>query len=138
MKLLSCLLIALANTTVVIDINGNVRNLLPGETPGPGEIIVVVGQGATAISDFDIQLFESGSVTKKVELGDDISSAHELLEQGVDLTRDSDYATAAGDGEESTSELINQGLTEDQSDSLLYFISDYLMESQSEVDENLE
>ncbi|MCG9725445.1 cadherin repeat domain-containing protein [Vibrio brasiliensis] len=89
----------LANTTVVIDINGDVRELLPGEVPGPGEVIVVLGQGATANADvpagIEAQLVgEDGNLD--LNLDNEIASIIEQIEQGVDPTQNEDFATAAG------------------------------------------
>lgn len=134
MNLLAWVLIALTNTTVVIDINGNVRQLLPGETPGPGEVIVVVGRGATAVSDLDVQLYESESSQRQILLGEDIASVHEMLENGEDPTKESAFATAAGGNEPVKPKLHIQGLSETQTESLIDFVTDNLQEQNETLD----
>ena len=138
----------LANTTVVIDINGDVRELLPGEVPGPGEVIVVLGQGATANADvpagIEAQLVgEDGNLD--LNLDNEIASIIEQIEQGVDPTQNEDFATAAGgqngssltgsgdidrtgaetlaETEFDTSGLESQGLSETQSLALVDIIA---------------
>ncbi|ANW25609.1 adhesin [Vibrio coralliilyticus] len=131
----------MANTTVVIDINGQLRELVPGEVPGPGEVIVVVGQGATAATDIDAQLVTDDGETFDINLDNEIASIFEQIEQGVDPTQNEDFATAAGgqngssptgsgdiertgaetlaETEFDTSGLESQGLSETQSLTLL-------------------
>ncbi|KJY71058.1 outer membrane adhesin like proteiin [Vibrio coralliilyticus] len=131
----------MANTTVVIDINGQLRELIPGEVPGPGEVIVVVGQGATAATDIDAQLVTDDGETFDINLDNEIASIFEQIEQGVDPTQNEDFATAAGgqngssptgsgdiertgaetlaETEFDTSGLESQGLSETQSLTLL-------------------
>ncbi|WP_394125588.1 cadherin domain-containing protein [Vibrio hepatarius] len=142
----------LNNTTVVIDINGEIRQLLPGEVPGPGEVIVIVGQGATAAtedapSDFGLeaQLVGDGGDNFSLDLDNEIASIIEQIEEGVDPTQNEDFATAAGgqDGssltgsgdiertgaetiaetEFDTSGLESQGLSETQSLALLEVVA---------------
>ncbi|KOO16587.1 hypothetical protein AKJ18_00505 [Vibrio xuii] len=142
----------LNNTTVVIDINGEVRQLLPGEVPGPGEVIVIVGQGATAATEdapsnfgLEAQLVGEGGDNFSLELDNEIASIIEQIEEGVDPTQNEDFATAAGgqDGssltgsgdidrtgaetlaetEFDTSGLESQGLSETQSLALLEVVA---------------
>lgn len=89
-------LLALSNTTVVIDINGQIRELLPGEVPGPGEVIVVLGQGATAVSDLEAQLIVDDGTATNINIDDEIAAVIQQIEQGGDPTQDPELATAAG------------------------------------------
>ncbi|RTZ16744.1 cadherin repeat domain-containing protein [Vibrio aquaticus] len=91
-------LLMLNNSTVVIDINGEVRQLLPGEVPGPGEVIVIVGQGATASAEPDIQaqLVGDDGSNLGLDLDNEIASIISQIEEGVDPTQNDDFATAAG------------------------------------------
>lgn len=88
----------LASTTVVIDVNGEIRELVPGEVPAPGEVIVVFGQGATAATEQQIeaQLIGEGTDNLDLNLDNEIASIIEQIEQGVDPTQNEDFATAAG------------------------------------------
>ncbi|TFH89298.1 cadherin domain-containing protein, partial [Vibrio ouci] len=142
----------LSNTTVVIDVNGQVRQLLPGEVPGPGEVIVVVGQGATAATEeapadfgFEAQLVGESGDNFALDLDNEIASIIEQIEDGVDPTQNEDFATAAGgesgssltgsgdiertgaetlaETEFDTSGLESQGLSETQSLALLEVIA---------------
>ena len=102
--------LALANTTVVIDINGQIRELLPGEVPGPGEVIVVLGQGATAATDTQAQVVSEQGALVDLNLDDEIAAILEQIEQGADPTQNEDLATAAG--EQGGSSLTNSGSIE--------------------------
>ena len=137
----------LASTTVVIDINGEIRELVPGEVPGPGEVIVVVGQGATAATEpqIEAQLVGDGGENFNLDLDNEIASIIEQIEEGVDPTQNEDFATAAGGqngssptgtgdiertGAETlaetqfdTSGLESQGLSETQSLTLLDLVA---------------
>ncbi|AIW14222.1 VCBS domain-containing protein [Vibrio tubiashii] len=137
----------LASTTVVIDINGEIRELVPGEVPGPGEVIVVLGQGATAATEpqIEAQLIGDGGENFDLNLDNEIASIIEQIEEGVDPTQNEDFATAAGGqngssptgtgdiertGSETlaetqfdTSGLESQGLSETQSLSLLDLVA---------------
>ncbi|MGD8112680.1 VCBS domain-containing protein, partial [Vibrio sp. TRT 17S01] len=96
----------LANTTIVIDTNGQIRPLLPGEIPGPGEVIVTVGRGATAATesstegasfpDISAEFVQDGGTGLPLDLDSEIASIIEQIEEGVDPTQNEDFATAAG------------------------------------------
>ncbi|MEF1255003.1 cadherin repeat domain-containing protein [Vibrio sp. M260112] len=142
----------LASTTVLIDVNGDVRELLPGEVPAPGEVIVVLGQDATANADsptgIEAQLIGEGG-NLDLNLDNEIASIIEQIEQGVDPTQNDDFATAAGGQDGSsltgsgdidrtgaetlaetqfdTSGLESQGLSETQSLALLDIVAAQLV-----------
>ncbi|MGY5540505.1 cadherin domain-containing protein, partial [Vibrio brasiliensis] len=142
----------LASTTVVIDVNGDIRELLPGEVPAPGEVIVVLGQDATANADsptgIEAQLIGEGG-NLELNLDNEIASIIEQIEQGVDPTQNDDFATAAGGQDGSsltgsgdidrtgtetlaetqfdTSGLESQGLSETQSLALLDIVAAQLV-----------
>lgn len=132
-------LLALTNTTVVIDINGQIRELLPGEVPGPGEVIVVLGHGATAVTDFKAEMVGSDGTTMNISLDDEIASVLHKIEQGGDPTKNEDLATAAGEevGEGATAETSNlqsHGLSETQSLMLLDLIKQHMFSDGSSED----
>ncbi|UUM31674.1 hypothetical protein [Vibrio japonicus] len=134
-------LLALANTTVVIDINGQIRELLPGEVPGPGEVIVVLGHGATAVTDFKAELVGSDGTTTNISLDDEIASVLHKIEQGGDPTKHEELATAAGEemGEipaAETSNLQSHGLSETQSLMLLDLIKQHMLSDGSSDNSN--
>ena len=136
----------LANATVVIDANGQFRELAPGEQPNPGEVIVVgdnndVRSDDGGVPEFAAQLVGDDGGLTDLDLENEIASIFEQIEQGVDPTLNEDFATAAGGqngssltgsgdiertGEETLAEtsfdttgLESQGLSETQSLSLL-------------------
>lgn len=135
-------LLALTNTTVVIDINGQIRELLPGEVPGPGEVIVVLGHGATAVTDFKAEMVGSDGTTTNISLDDEIASVLHKIEQGGDPTKNEELATAAGEemGEGAataeTSNLQSHGLSETQSLMLLDLIKQHMFSDGSSEDSN--
>uniref|UniRef100_UPI000A69A565 VCBS domain-containing protein n=1 Tax=Vibrio sonorensis TaxID=1004316 RepID=UPI000A69A565 len=137
----------LANTTIVIDTNGQIRALLPGEIPGPGEVIVTIGQGATAATDVDVQAeLVTPDGQTPLDLDNEIAAIIGAIEGGVDPTQNEDFATAAGGQQGSsptgsgdiertgnetiaetsfdTSGLESQGLSETQSLTLLDIVED--------------
>ena len=149
MSIRSLALFMLANTTVVIDVNGQVRELLPGEVPGPGEVIVILGQGATAFNGIEVNVVDQSGVLSEVNLDSEIATIYEHIEQGKDPTLNKDLATAAGtqDGSSPTQlgeinrvdtetqaetwfetrDLESQGLSETQSVILLDLVQQSLL-----------
>ncbi|MEF1175279.1 hypothetical protein REH73_23285, partial [Vibrio sinaloensis] len=134
-------LLATANSVVVIDANGQVRELLPGESPLPGEVVVSAEQGDSAPPQIDAQLVVDNGVLNELNLDNEIAAIFDQIEQGVDPTLNEEFATAAGGqngssltgsgdieriGSETiastsfdTTGLESQGLSETQSLSLL-------------------
>ncbi|WP_284190608.1 cadherin repeat domain-containing protein, partial [Vibrio zhanjiangensis] len=86
----------MANSTVVIDVNGQLRELLPGEVPRPGEVTVDIGAGAPSATDLEAQLVTDDGEVSDINLDSEIASIFDQLEQGVDPTQNEDFATAAG------------------------------------------
>ncbi|UPQ89075.1 VCBS domain-containing protein [Vibrio sinaloensis] len=148
----------LAKTSVVIDVNGEIRALLPGEVPAPGEVVVTVGQDTTAEADAGIieaQLFGEDNQGLGLDLDNEIAAIVEQIEQGVDPTLNDDFATAAGGqngssltttgaiertGAESLAEtqfdttgLESQGLSETQSLALLDLVAQAVFVGQDSV-----
>ncbi|NVD06765.1 cadherin repeat domain-containing protein [Vibrio sp. JPW-9-11-11] len=147
----------LANTSVVIDVNGEIRALLPGEVPAPGEVVVTVGQDTTAEAGVGVeaQLFGEESQGIGLDLDNEIAAIFEQIEQGADPTQNEDFATAAGGqggssltatgaiertGAETlagtqfeTSGLESQGLSETQSLALLDLVAQAVFVGQDSV-----
>ncbi|MFY2508465.1 cadherin domain-containing protein [Vibrio pectenicida] len=136
----------LANSTVVIDANGQLRELAPGENPRPGEVTVDIGPGAPAATELEAQLVADDGEAFDINLDNEIASIFDQIEQGVDPTQNEDFATAAGGqngssptgsgdidrtGSETiaetnfdTSGLESQGLSETQSLALLDILTE--------------
>ncbi|MGL5109226.1 MAG: hcalcium-binding protein, partial [Vibrio ordalii] len=126
---------------IVVDANGNVRVLQPGESPLPGEI-TINNSNPGQDSDNAVQISRVNSDGSNADITDDINEIFAALEQGQDPTQLGDeLATAAGESngssptgsvsiardaletiaatEFSTSALISLGLSETQSLTLL-------------------
>uniref|UniRef100_UPI003D0E122D VCBS domain-containing protein n=1 Tax=Vibrio sp. TaxID=678 RepID=UPI003D0E122D len=134
----------LAGATIVIDINGQIRQLLPGELPGPGEVIVTIGEGTTAATDIKAVIVGQDGTPENLQLDDEIAQIIQQIELGADPTLNEDQATAAGQADGSsptttgavsrtgaeslasthfeTEGLMSQGLSQTQSLQLLDII----------------
>ncbi|MBU2899096.1 cadherin repeat domain-containing protein, partial [Vibrio hepatarius] len=82
--------------TVIIDANGQLRELTPSEAPRAGDVIVDFGQNSPAATDLEAQLVTDDGETFDVDLDSEIASIFEQIEQGVDPTQNEEFATAAG------------------------------------------
>ncbi|MGF1908581.1 tandem-95 repeat protein [Vibrio kasasachensis] len=89
--------------TIVIDAQGNVRVLQPGQTPNVGEIVLQAPDGNSAVDGRAIDASLIGADDKAINLTDDIEQIFAALEDGVDPTQlGEEFDTAAG-GELSSS-----------------------------------
>ncbi|ASG07296.1 hypothetical protein CEQ50_06880 [Vibrio anguillarum] len=129
---------------IVVDANGNVRVLQPGEKTLPGEIIISVSNATQddVGNNNDVQISRVNADGRNVDITNDINEIFAALEQGQDPTQlGEDLATAAGESngssptgsvsiardasetiaatEFSTSALTALGLSETQSLTLL-------------------
>ncbi|MGD8115858.1 Ig-like domain-containing protein, partial [Vibrio sp. TRT 29B02] len=84
-----------ANQIIVIDANGNVRVLVEGELPKPGEVIV---QGNPEFAeDQQLQVNLVGDNGENLDISAEIADIFAALEEGQDPTElGEDFATAAG------------------------------------------
>ncbi|MCC4237138.1 retention module-containing protein, partial [Vibrio anguillarum] len=129
---------------IVVDANGNVRVLQPGEKTLPGEIIIIASNATPndVGNNNDVQISRVNADGRNVDITNDINEIFAALEQGQDPTQlGEDLATAAGESngssptgsvsiardasetiaatEFSTSALTALGLSETQSLTLL-------------------
>uniref|UniRef100_UPI0040485777 retention module-containing protein n=1 Tax=Vibrio anguillarum TaxID=55601 RepID=UPI0040485777 len=129
---------------IVVDANGNVRVLQPGEKTLPGEIIISASNATPndVGNNNDVQISRVNADGRNVDITNDINEIFAALEQGQDPTQlGEDLATAAGESngssptgsvsiardasetiaatEFSTSALTALGLSETQSLTLL-------------------
>ncbi|WP_340480299.1 retention module-containing protein, partial [Vibrio anguillarum] len=129
---------------IVVDANGNVRVLQPGEKTLPGEIIISASNATQddVGNNNDVQISRVNADGRNVDITNDINEIFAALEQGQDPTQlGEDLATAAGESngssptgsvsiardasetiaatEFSTSALTALGLSETQSLTLL-------------------
>ncbi|KJY81497.1 hypothetical protein TW81_17890, partial [Vibrio galatheae] len=82
--------------TIVIDVNGNVRILLEGEQPLPGEVVINAdGTQSTAPTSVQVRLVDALGVPQDITA--EVEDIFAALEGGVDPTQlGEDFATAAG------------------------------------------
>ncbi|WP_198599280.1 cadherin domain-containing protein, partial [Vibrio sp. 10N.261.55.A7] len=141
-------LFGVANATIVIDVNGQIRELLPGQTPAPGEVVVTVDDGNPDVPNIQADITTEDGGFNELDLEGEIAQIFEQLEQGVDPTANDDFATAAGgqngssptgtgtverDGVETIAEtqfdtegLQSQGLSETQSLALFNTLTSFI------------
>ncbi|MBD0785474.1 type I secretion C-terminal target domain-containing protein [Vibrio sp. Y2-5] len=84
----------LANITLVIDRQGQIRELTAGAAPAPGEVVMTVSDGPDP--QVQAQLIQPDNQPTQLNLDDEIAQILAQLEQGVDPTLNPDQATAAG------------------------------------------
>ncbi|MFA0605201.1 VCBS domain-containing protein [Vibrio amylolyticus] len=89
-------LFGVANATIVIDVNGQIRELLPGQTPAPGEVVVTIDNGNPDVPNIQADITTEDGGFNELDLEGEIAQIFEQLEQGVDPTANDDFATAAG------------------------------------------
>ena len=159
MKFANLTIHALASGVVVLDTQGQMRRLEPGEQPGPGDLIVDLGEGAAGETDISAQLVDDQLQATDIALDDVIGQIVQQIEQGVDPTQQGDeFATAAGgqngssptgsgdiertgaetqaSTEFDTSGLESQGLSETQSLALTEIIAQALISGVTIVNED--
>ncbi|NOH23157.1 Ig-like domain-containing protein, partial [Vibrio europaeus] len=85
-----------ANQVIVIDVNGNVRVLVEGELPRPGEVIVQSDADAVVNNQqLQVELVDDGGEPQDITA--EIEDIFAALEEGQDPTQlGEDFATAAG------------------------------------------
>ncbi len=82
--------VLLVNGTIIIDENGDVRQLGPGETVAPGQVVVSVGepsgQEELGPDTFDIQaeLFTEDAGLQSLDIDAELAQIFEQIEDGVD------------------------------------------------------
>ncbi|MGY3569939.1 cadherin domain-containing protein [Vibrio paucivorans] len=86
----------MANTTVVIDANGQLRELGPGEQAQPGEVVVTIDNENPSNVDIQANLINEDASNQSLDLENEIAQIIGQIEQGEDPTQNDDFATAAG------------------------------------------
>ncbi|NNM40181.1 cadherin repeat domain-containing protein [Vibrio plantisponsor] len=84
----------LANITLVIDRQGQIRELTAGAQPAPGEVVMTVSDDANP--QVQAQLIQANDQQTPLNIDDEVAQILAQLEQGVDPTLNPDQATAAG------------------------------------------
>ena len=86
-----------ANQIIVIDVNGNVRVLIEGELPRPGEVIVQSNSDASIDDSQQLQVEFVDQNGAPQDISAEIEDIFAALEEGQDPTQlGEDFATAAG------------------------------------------
>ncbi|WCP68436.1 VCBS domain-containing protein [Vibrio tubiashii] len=106
-----------ANQVIVIDVNGNVRVLVEGELPRPGEVIV---QSNSDVVDnnqqLQVELVDDGGEPQDITA--EIEDIFAALEEGQDPTQlGEDFATAAG-GQSGSSLTASGSVTRDGTETI--------------------
>ncbi|MFH4663130.1 Calx-beta domain-containing protein, partial [Vibrio cidicii] len=91
-----------AGRIVVIDLNGNIRMLAPGQTPAPGEVVI------DTLDESEVPTVRVATENGSNDITDDVQQIFAALEDGQDPTQlGDDFATAAG--ETGGSSLVSAG-----------------------------
>ncbi|EJY4611149.1 Ig-like domain-containing protein, partial [Vibrio vulnificus] len=81
-----------AGRIVVLDLNGNIKILAPGQAIAPGELVI------ETLEETDVPQFRIATDAGETNITDDIQQIFAALEEGQDPTQlGDDFATAAGD-----------------------------------------
>ncbi|KGK14830.1 hypothetical protein EA24_10070, partial [Vibrio navarrensis] len=91
-----------AGRIVVIDLNGNIRMLTPGQTPAPGEVVI------DTLDESEVPTVRVATENGSNDITGDVQQIFAALEDGQDPTQLGDeFATAAG--ETGGSSLVSTG-----------------------------
>ncbi|WP_193264173.1 Ig-like domain-containing protein [Vibrio navarrensis] len=91
-----------AGRIVVIDLNGNIRMLAPGQAPAPGEVVI------DTLDESEVPTVRVATENGSNDITDDVQQIFAALEDGQDPTQLGDeFATAAG--ETGGSSLVSAG-----------------------------
>ncbi|RZP76560.1 Ig-like domain-containing protein, partial [Vibrio vulnificus] len=81
-----------AGRIVVLDLNGNIKILAPGQAIAPGELVI------ETLEETDVPQFRIATDAGETNITDDIQQIFAVLEEGQDPTQlGDDFATAAGE-----------------------------------------
>ncbi|EHZ7121151.1 Ig-like domain-containing protein, partial [Vibrio vulnificus] len=81
-----------AGRIVVLDLNGNIKILAPGQAIAPGELVI------ETLEETDVPQFRIATDAGETNITDDIQQIFAALEEGQDPTQlGDDFATAAGE-----------------------------------------
>ncbi len=81
-----------AGRIVVLDLNGNIKILAPGQAIAPGELVI------ETLEEIDVPQFRIATDAGETNITDDIQQIFAALEEGQDPTQlGDDFATAAGE-----------------------------------------
>ncbi|CAH6883233.1 Biofilm-associated surface protein [Vibrio chagasii] len=103
-------ILGLASGSVVLDAQGQVRRLSPGEQPAAGDVIINLGTNQNSVPDVSARFVGSQNQQVDLDIDDAVAQVQQAIEQGFDPTElGEEFNTAAG---EEGSSLTNSGRIE--------------------------
>ncbi|CAH7036500.1 Biofilm-associated surface protein [Vibrio chagasii] len=103
-------ILGLASGSVVLDAQGQVRRLSPGEQPATGDVIINLGTNQNSVPDVSARFVGSQNQQVDLDIDDAVAQVQQAIEQGFDPTElGEEFDTAAG---EEGSSLTNSGRIE--------------------------
>ncbi|MGI9875984.1 VCBS domain-containing protein [Vibrio chagasii] len=103
-------ILGLASGSVVLDAQGQVRRLSPGEQPAAGDVIINLDTNQNGVPDVSARFVGSQNQQVDLDIDDAVAQVQQAIEQGFDPTElGEEFDTAAG---EEGSSLTNSGRIE--------------------------
>ncbi len=103
-------ILGLASGSVVLDAQGQVRRLSPGEQPAAGDVVINLGTNQNSVPDVSARFVGSQNQQVDLDIDDAVAQVQQAIEQGFDPTElGEEFDTAAG---EEGSSLTNSGRIE--------------------------
>ncbi|MFM2642233.1 VCBS domain-containing protein [Vibrio chagasii] len=103
-------ILGLASGSVVLDAQGQVRRLSPGEQPAAGDVIINLGTNQNSVPNVSARFVGSQNQQVDLDIDDAVAQVQQAIEQGFDPTElGEEFDTAAG---EEGSSLTNSGRIE--------------------------
>ncbi|CAH7011047.1 Biofilm-associated surface protein [Vibrio chagasii] len=103
-------ILGLASGSAVLDAQGQVRRLSPGEQPAAGDVIINLGTNQNSVPDVSARFVGSQNQQVDLDIDDAVAQVQQAIEQGFDPTElGEEFDTAAG---EEGSSLTNSGRIE--------------------------
>ncbi|KWU01390.1 hypothetical protein APQ14_06705 [Vibrio toranzoniae] len=103
-------ILGLANVSVVLDAQGKLRRLAPGEQPASSDVVISLGTDDTSVPSVSARFFDAQEQQNDLDIDDAIAQVQRAIGEGFDPTELGDeFDTAAG---EQGSSLTNSGRIE--------------------------
>ena len=103
-------ILGLASGTIVLDAQGRLRQLAPGEQPASSDVVISVAENEENVPSVSARFVDSQGQQSELEIDDAIAQVERAIEDGFDPTELGDeFDTAAGD---QGSSLTNSGRIE--------------------------
>ncbi|PML40915.1 VCBS domain-containing protein, partial [Vibrio sp. 10N.261.52.A1] len=103
-------ILGLASGSIVLDAQGRLRQLAPGEQPASSDVVISVAENEESVPSVSARFVDSQGQQNDLEIDDAIAQVERAIEDGFDPTELGDeFDTAAGD---QGSSLTNSGRIE--------------------------